>query len=355
MGESDFGGDPSGGYGDGNYGADFGAGNASLGGDLSSYGGSDFSDAAMDALGALDGYASFDPMGYGMDSMSQGVSGTYSDAAAGYGEGMGDDSWGGRLGRMALSFAKSKAAGRLGLGPIPGMIETAYASRNDKNQSRSLGSWGALGGGLLGALTGPVGAVVGAYAGSQIGQNQGRGMASYTGPGPQSEMGNGTMDLLTGAGLGLAGLYANNQNSRGINNQIGALSGMYGQGSPYAQALRQQLERRDAAGGRRSQYGPREVELQAQLAQMASRNAPGLAALYGQRAGMRNQNLAQLAGLYRAMGGYQGIRGGFNDLFGGMGGGGGIPTDFATDLAPYDYSMPEAPMYPIPEVPDFGG
>lgn len=80
---------------------------------------------------------------------------------------------------------------------------------------------------------------------------------------------------------GLAGLYSGYM-QRKRNGQIaGGLASMYGPNSAYSQQLRQQLDRRDAAAGRRSQYGPREVELQARLADMNSRNAPTLANLYG--------------------------------------------------------------------------
>jgi len=47
---------------------------------------------------------------------------------------------------------------------------------------------------------------------------------------------------------------------------------LFSPNSPYAQQLRQQLERRDAAAGRRSQYGTRETELAAAL----SRNQAGV-------------------------------------------------------------------------------
>lgn len=78
-----------------------------------------------------------------------------------------------------------------------------------------------------------------------------------------------------GNGNSLATLYSSAANTGGgtlaysgdpLSNQIRSLEEMFGQNSPYALQLRKQLEARDAAGGRRSQYGPREVELQAALA-----------------------------------------------------------------------------------------
>lgn len=48
------------------------------------------------------------------------------------------------------------------------------------------------------------------------------------------------------------------------------LASMYGQDSPYAQQMRQRLSRLDAKAGRNSQYGPREAQLQAALADKGS-------------------------------------------------------------------------------------
>jgi hypothetical protein len=85
---------------------------------------------------------------------------------------------------------------------------------------------------------------------------------------------------------GGAGLYAANEqmnqaqaNQDAIQQQQRQLSDMYGPNSPYAAQLKQALARRDAKAGRLSQYGPREVELQAQLAKAASGAAPAMASL----------------------------------------------------------------------------
>jgi hypothetical protein len=96
---------------------------------------------------------------------------------------------------------------------------------------------------------------------------------------------------------GLSTLYGMRQNNVVHNNYVNNLSGMYGQDSPYAQMLRQQLERRDAAAGRRSQYGPREVELQAQLAQMNSRNAQPIYNAQMAQLGYGTRGLQQLVPL----------------------------------------------------------
>lgn len=64
------------------------------------------------------------------------------------------------------------------------------------------------------------------------------------------------------------------RNASNLQNQtqgtLNTLNNLYGPTSPYATQMRQQLERRDAAAGRRSQYGPREAELAAKLTQAQS-------------------------------------------------------------------------------------
>lgn len=57
-----------------------------------------------------------------------------------------------------------------------------------------------------------------------------------------------------------------------IQESLGALKDIYSPNSAYAQQMKQQLERSDAAGGRRSQYGERGVELAAKLAGLQSQN-----------------------------------------------------------------------------------
>jgi len=260
----------------------------------------------------------------------------------------------GRLGMMALSKANPA------LGATLGMLNRGYqASQSPGKAGQAIGSLtGATVGGSVAGLPGSiVGGIVGGWGGSNMlgGLSQG-----YSGPSmaaaPGSTGGSPNMDMMTGGLAGLAALYQGSRNSREIGGQLRGLQSLYGQNSPYAQALRQQLERKDAASGRRSQYGPREVELQARLAQMASSQAPTMANLLRMQQGNRGQTLAQLAGLYQQMGGMQGMRGGLDQLFGMFGNrGNGIPSDLET-LAPYDYGNlnPENYYAPIPDIPDFG-
>jgi len=126
---------------------------------------------------------------------------------------------------------------------------------------------------------------------------------------------------------GLAGMYAANRGQRDTKQMLGSLQSLYSQDSPYAQAMRQQLQRRDAAGGRRSQYGPREVELQARLAQMASGQIPAMSQLQRQQQIARNSMLQQGLGAFQQMGGLKGLEA----LFG-LGGQGGMFERAGTDL-----------------------
>jgi hypothetical protein len=282
----------------------------------------------FDGMGGMDTsmFESFDVGGYGMGQMSNGLSASYSDAAMPGYAAEEDNSFFGKLSRMAQQVAQNPlgkmAIGRVSqpLGMVNSMAQMANKAGNSPTRGGALGTIGGFTGGVLGgAFGGPVGGLAGQQAGQALGNAIGGNSPSYSGPTGQqnaNEMGSGNMSLGTGIGMGLAGLYGNHMANKDMKGLQGNLQNMYGQKSPYAQALRQQLARRDAAGGRRSQYGPREVELQAALAGQYSRNAGTLAQMGQQRGQNRNQMLGQLAGLYGHMGGYQGIKGGLQDFFG---------------------------------------
>lgn len=90
---------------------------------------------------------------------------------------------------------------------------------------------------------------------------------------------------------GLAQLYTGYRGQRDNSRMLKGLTDLYSQNGAYAQQLRKQLSRQDAASGRRSQYGPREVELQAKLAQMTSGQIPAMNQMYQQQAMARNAML----------------------------------------------------------------
>jgi hypothetical protein len=102
------------------------------------------------------------------------------------------------------------------------------------------------------------------------------------------------------------GMYDNNRQRRRAKEQAAGLANLYSPNSPYAQSMRQQLERKDAAAGRRSQYGPREAELAARLTDSQARMAPTLNSLYNQenqaRTNMYRDGLRLGRGLYSIYG-----------------------------------------------------
>lgn len=117
-----------------------------------------------------------------------------------------------------------------------------------------------------------------------------------------------------GAGVGaLASLFYNQKANSQLKKQANNMN--LGQDSSYMKAMRQQLDRRDAAGGRRSQYGPREVELQAKLAEMNQRNAPTQFAIAQQRNMNNARTLQDLIGFGKQSGAFDAIGSGLQGLF----------------------------------------
>jgi hypothetical protein len=178
-----------------------------------------------------------------------------------------------------------------------------------------------LGGLVGGGIAGPVGGMVGSQMGRSVATSDrapiGGGYAdrSMSGGGSGGRSGLDAGQLMAGLG----NLYLNNKAARGAEGNVQSLSSMFGPKSAYAQQLRQQLERRDAAGGRRSQYGPREVELQAKLAQMAAQYGPNISQsnmnaqqVANQR---RQQNLSSLYAMARESGLMDQFSSGLNNLF----------------------------------------
>lgn len=239
----------------------------------------------------------------------------------------GPNSVGGYLGSMFSSNPLGKI-----IGSLAGSQAANYATTGSfaPMSGTSLGGiLGGIGGGLSGI---PYGAQLGSYAGSQLG-----GMSGDSGGGMDRPIGNGgggSASAFGGAGVnyganidqnllptgmnngyggGLANLGMAYNTNRTLGNQINTLEGLFGQNSAYATQMRQQLERRDAAAGRRSQYGNREVELQAALAGNAAKLQPGLQQLYSQK--NANTNLL-VQSLLRNPNLLSGLKEGWNGLTG---------------------------------------
>lgn len=188
-----------------------------------------------------------------------------------------------RMRRMLGQVAAPAVANQLGdtLGPMTGigMNLLGAATGLQSQEQAATGNFNSIATMAGATLGGPFGALVGGLLGRSASAG------GPTGPAP------GRSATQSGAGFSfgdvagtLGSLYLNNKAARDAKNaQTGMTQGvqkqlqdMFGPNSAYAQQLRQQLARQDAASGRRSQYGPREVELQARLADMQARTAPSL-------------------------------------------------------------------------------
>lgn len=116
----------------------------------------------------------------------------------------------------------------------------------------------------------------------------------------------GGMNGLANLASQAMGMYDNNRNRRRAKEQANDLKNLYSANSPYAQQMRQRMERQDAAAGRRSQYGTRETELAAKMADTQARMAPQLQSLYNQesqaRFGMARDGLLAGRNLYNMFG-----------------------------------------------------
>lgn len=335
-----------GGIGDGGLGAGVGFnGDGSFGG-LGL--GDGFGAPGVDGLGSL-GFGGVALSDVGMPDMgsfgigSMGLSSDGPSFGDGMGAGLGSFGFGtqspedsGVLGKLSKGLL-SAVLGHLG---VPSMAsQAAIAGLSGK------GPVGVTNGaiqGTLGMLGTALGGPFGGFAANTLGGIMG---ANATGPGgqagPTANGGNsGSGSLWDTLPMGLASLYMNNQASKGVGNMLGGLQSLYSQDSPYAQAMRQQLARRDAAAGRRSQYGPREVELQAKLAQMASGQIPAMTNLMQAQNGLRNQRTMDLLTLYNKAGGFNGIRSGFNDISNGLQGlwNSGVTSNLASGNLPMDMS-----------------
>lgn len=239
---------------------------------------------------------------------------------------------GGALGLLGpgAGFPGTSMFGGGGLGSLFGGAEAAVAPTWDAATSAAWGSGAGLGGDTLSAMgmgNAAAGAAAGApwagldstlYPGAANGSSVMTGAEAGTGgggnmisnfikgltPGSVKEGFNLTKSLAS-----LAGIYNNYKTSKGLTSLANDMAGMYKPGSSYEEQLRKELQRRDAMSGRRSQYGPRAVELQARLAEMATRQSPKLAEMYMMADNSRNDmyksllNFGNSSGLLGLFGG----------------------------------------------------
>lgn len=197
-----------------------------------------------------------------------------------------DNGFLGKFKGFLSSQAMNAALGKAGIpsGLAPGILGLGKAAITGDPNSAFNGFFSTAKGMALGAL-GPMGALagLGISAMGPGGPNGQSGPAGFGGGGMSLN------DILQGA----AGLYMGNRAKGQYNQQLNTLNDLFSPNSPYAQQMKQTLERRDAASGRRSQYGNREVELAAALAQAQA----GALTSPGYQQAMRGRQTAQNQGL----------------------------------------------------------
>jgi hypothetical protein len=193
------------------------------------------------------------------------------------------------IGKLAIGYLSKT-------NPAVGLASMAYGMASNPE-----GFAGNKAGQAVGEMAG-----LGPAAQAALGMFGGAALSGNTGPGEntgsRSAAGKGVMDYYD-MGAGLGNLYLQGRGAQQQKGMANSLMSLYGQDSPYAQMLRQQLLRNDARGGRRSQYGGREVELQARLADLNSRNAPEISKLQHNANLQRMQQLNQLWAFQKQGGG----------------------------------------------------
>lgn len=239
------------------------------------------------------------------------------------------------VGKAATSGNYGQAVGGLvGAATGNGLLGTAVGLGTDAAMDKDVSQRAktALGGNLGAMFGGQVAGPVGGFIGGNLGAMAANNMTGYNGTaspvGGASGGGSGPRVGLPELGAATLGsLWLNNQATRDARTAANAmsaqniqqqLSDMFGPNSAYAKTLKQELERKDAAAGRRSQYGAREVELQAKLAQLQAQSAPSLINSYTNSAqqqlaaaqAKRTKQAQMLSSLF-ALGKDSGV---FNDL-----------------------------------------
>lgn len=285
--------------------------------------GSDVGFSGGDGLAAMD-FGPFNPLDF--DATAGGNFGGMATSNMGIQEAGEDNSLFGKAMKGLANFgwgqALGKAGSAIGLGPIGGLALAGLTAPQGKGAATM--------GGMIGnALTGPFGGVIGLanafgagiptlgesianQGGYSGGQGYGTGFSEANMASPSDVFGTFSN------GLGsLASLYSLYNGAKNADNYTNSLSSMYGQNSPYAQMLRQKLERQDAAGGRRSNVGGREVELQARLADAASRVSGSV--MQGNQNSFENKMkmAQQLAGMFSKNGPMTNMYNGLSSMFSG--------------------------------------
>lgn len=231
--------------------------------------------AIFGAMGGASGGAAAGGLGLGGT-----IGGASIPAGMGYGAGMG------------LGSGFGAGVGGMGLGSTFGAGLSGLA-----------GAMGAVGGGGLGST------LVNKLGGKMLTN----GLSSLFGGGSGGGLG-GLGNLIPGALDAQRQGQASDRMLQWLNGQQGKIDNLYNPGSPEANALWDQMSRKDAAAGRNSQYGPRSVDLGAKIAQIKAENTmrmtTGVAPAY---AAALNQGASRFSGLMGGLG-QQSMGGTLNDI-----------------------------------------
>jgi len=195
--------------------------------------------------------------------------------------------------------------GQFGLGVLSRTnpaAATAYSLYNLWNNPRGklAGQAGGTLGSAIGGAINPALAGVGGMVGGEMASGAAANAERTMGPAQNIPQTSSSTDFgAIGAGLGQ--IWNRYGAAKEYKNQGQQLQDLYGPNSAYSQQLQQSLLRQDAARGRRSQFGTRNVELQARLADLASRNAPQLQNLTKARIDEKNKMYTDLYSLGRML------------------------------------------------------
>lgn len=313
----------AGGAADAGFGGDFGGfsgmGDGAIGSGLDGggFGGWGDSMSLSDAFGNMD--AAYGPEGAfsGDTNAANAAIGNFNDTA--FGLPAQDDSFLGKLSEAYQSFMSTPYGKATALGlsiaqpqtaPVFGLLNTVTQAQQGKGASASLGAFGNA---VSNFGIGPTATMGLNAAGIGLGPSMAAAGQGLNGIGVNAPA--NTADGYGGFTQGLLGLgsaLAQYQNYRKMNGAADQLSQMFSPGSAYARQLKQEMSRKDAAAGRRTQYGPRLQNYYAQLALQKANSMPALLNMY------QNAGNAQAA-LWRELG--QGFTNGtYNGLAGIFGG-----------------------------------
>ncbi len=278
-----------------------------IGGTGSGLGVSGLNAGSGTALGsATGGLSSFGAIGEGLGASLGGLGGAGAAMGAeGLGSALGGS--GSLLGGGIGGTGSGLGVPGLNMGSGFGLGEAAGGVANYGGIGEGIGSSIGLGGNTIGA-----GQLAGYGLSGVSGLSALKGLKTSSG-GSLTDWIDGITKNLTpdGAGQGfdfaktlsgLAGLFAASRNLNNLDNVSASIGNLFAPGSAYEEQLRKELQRRDAASGRRSQYGPRSVELQAKLAELAARQTPSLMNLFSQQDTAQNEQMQSLLNVLNGTG-----------------------------------------------------